>query len=213
MNQVQELEQAILARAGRLAAELGERGNRSRDSILREAAERLRLREAREESIAKSLGERTFRQRVQASELKMQTNLDRLRWDLVQDVERRLADRMRAFMHDEPAYGAWLQALIANAAAQIERECVIVSANPRDHQRLFARWDSVAQDLPKGRSAALADSPIETLGGVLVTSEDGRIRVDNRFEGRLARLRPRIQQTILERLLPNGFDTGNLFTG
>lgn len=213
MNQVQELEQAILARAERLAAELSERGNRSRDSILREAAERLRLREAREESIAKTLGERTFRQRVQASELKMQTHLDRLRWDLVQDVERRLAERMRAFMQDEIAYSHWLQALISTAAAQIERERVVVSANPRDHQRLFARWDSIAQHLPERHSAALADSPIETLGGVLVASEDGRIRVDNTFDGRLARLRPRIQQTILERLLPGGFDTGNLFTG
>ncbi len=213
MNQVQELEQAILARAERLAAELGERASRSRDSILREASERLRLREAREEAIAKSLGERTFRQRVQASELKMQTTLDRLRWNLVQDVERRLADRMRAFMQDEPAYGHWLSALIETAAAEIERDSILVCANPRDHQRLFARWDSIAEHLPEGHSAALEDTPIETLGGVLVLSEDRRIRVDNTFEGRLARLRPRIQQSILERLLPGGFDTGNLFTG
>jgi V/A-type H+-transporting ATPase subunit E len=35
-----------------------------------------------------------------------------------------------------------------------------------------------------------------------VASEDGRIRVDNTFEGRQERLRARIQQVILERLLP-----------
>jgi V/A-type H+-transporting ATPase subunit E len=46
-----------------------------------------------------------------------------------------------------------------------------------------------------------------------VESEDGRIRVDNTFEGRLERLRARIQQAILERLLPGGLDTGNLFGG
>ena len=112
MNQVDELEQAILARAERLATQYRERAGRSRDNILREAAERLRLREAREEGIAKALGERTFRQRVQASELKMQTHLDRVRWNLVQDVERRLAERMRAFMADEHAYDAWLDGLI-----------------------------------------------------------------------------------------------------
>ena len=33
------------------------------------------------------------------------------------------------------------------------------------------------------------------------------------FEGRLARLRARLQQVILERLLPGGLDTGNLFGG
>lgn len=213
MNQVQELEQAILARAERLAAEYRERANRSRDSILREASERLRLREAREEAIAKALAERTFRQRVQASELKMQSHLDLMRWNLVQDVEQRLGERMRAFMQDEQTYSNWLAALILGAATQIERDQLLVSANARDHQRLFARWDSIAGQLPKGRKATLSETRIETLGGVLVTSADGSIRVDNTFEGRLERLRPRVQQVILERLLPSGFDTGNLFTG
>jgi V/A-type H+/Na+-transporting ATPase subunit E len=59
----------------------------------------------------------------------------------------------------------------------------------------------------------LSKEPIETLGGVLVTSRDQRIRVDNTYEGRLERLRPAVQQVILERLLPSGFDTGNLFSG
>ena len=213
MNQVQELEQAILARAERLASEYRERANRSRDSILREASERLRLREAREEAIAKSLAERTFRQRVQASELKMQSHLDLMRWNLVRDVEQRLEARMRAFMQDEVAYSGWLQSLIIGAAAQIERDTLVVSGNGRDHQRLFARWDAIVEQLPQGRTASLSEAPIETLGGVLVTSADSFIRVDNTFEGRLDRLRPLIQQVILERLLPSGFDTGNLFTG
>jgi V/A-type H+-transporting ATPase subunit E len=213
VNQVQELEQAIMARAERLAAEYRERANRSRDSILREAAERLRLREAREEAIAKALGERTFRQRAQASELKMQSHLDRMRWNLVQDVEQRLVDRMRAYMQDEGAYGNWLQSLIVGAAAQIERDAIQVTVNGRDHQRLFARWDAITEHLPRGQKATLSEIPIETLGGALITSADGRIRVDHTFEGRLDRLRPRVQQVILERLLPSGFDTGNLFTG
>jgi V/A-type H+-transporting ATPase subunit E len=213
VNQVQELEQAILARAERLAAQFHERANRSRDSILREASERLRLRESREESIAKALGERTFRQRVQASELKMQSHLDLMRWNLVRDVEQRLEERMRAFMQDEVTYSNWLQSLILGAAGQIERDALLVSANARDHQRLFAHWDGIGDQLPQGQKASLSETPIETLSGVLVTSADGRIRVDNTFEGRLSRLRPRVQQVILERLLPSGFDTGNLFTG
>jgi V/A-type H+/Na+-transporting ATPase subunit E len=213
VNQVQELEQAILGRAERLAAEFRDRANRSRDSILREASERLRLREAREEAIAKALAERTFRQRVQANELKMQSHLDLMRWNLVRDVEQRLGERMRAFMQDEATYSNWLQALILGAASQVERDQLVVSANARDHQRLFARWDDIAGQLRRGQKAGLSEIPIETLGGVLVTSSDGAIRVDNTFEGRLERLRPRVQQVILERLLPSGFDTGNLFTG
>ncbi|RKT47665.1 V-type ATP synthase subunit E [Thiocapsa rosea] len=213
MNQVQELEQAILARAERLAGEYRERANRSRDSILREAAERLRMRESREESIAKTLADRTFRQQVQASELKMQTHLDRMRWNLVQDVERALAGRMKAFSEDLGRYEPWLESLIVRAANLIEETSLVVSANARDLQRLAERWDSILETLPSHKSVTLSKERIETLGGVLVASRDRRIRVDNTYEGRLERLRPAVQQVILERLLPSGFDTGNLFGG
>ncbi|EXJ14121.1 V-type ATP synthase subunit E [Imhoffiella purpurea] len=215
MNQVDELERAILARAERLASEYRDRAGRSRDSILREAAERLRLREEREESIARALGERTFHQRVQASEIKLQTHLDRMRWNLVQGVERNLAERMRTFMRDEEAYGAWLLQLILGAARVMESDALLVNANIQDQHALYTSWDLISNHLPEGKEIGLVpkEQALDTLGGVLVTSADGRIRVDHTFEGRLERLRPRIQQTILERLLPGGFDTGNLFTG
>lgn len=213
MNQVQELEQAILGRAEQLSAEIRKQAERSRDSILREESERLRLRESREEAIAKSLGERTYRQRVQASELKMQSHLDRLRWSLVQDIERRLTDQMHAFVKDESTYDAWLQSLVTSAAAQIERPEVLVMANAADHKRLKAAWEKISASLPEGRTISLVDDPIESLGGCLIQSADTRIRVDQTFEGRLERLRARIQQVILERLLPGGLDTANLFAG
>ncbi|QIK38039.1 ATPase [Caldichromatium japonicum] len=215
MNQVDELERAILARAERLAAEYRERAARSRDQILREAAERLRQRELQEESIARALAERTFHQRVQSSELKMQTQLDRMRWNLVLNVENRLAERMRTFIADQSAYDAWLKDLIVDAAALIESPEIMVYANAHDQRRLFMNWDTILAALPPSKQVRLAsnDAAIATLGGILAISTDGRIRVDQTFEGRLARLRPQIEQVILERLFPGGFDIGNLFTG
>ena len=213
MNQAQELEQAILARAQRLANEFQERAKRSRDAILRDASERLRLREQREEAIARSLGDRTYRQQVQAEELKLQSHLDRVRWNLVRDVEGRLADRMSELIADEKTYVSSLSRLIANGAACIERDALAVRCNARDHRLLAAHWAAIAETLPSDKQVRLEDEPIDTLGGVLILADDGRIRVDNTFEGRMARLRPRIQQSILERLLPSGFDTGNIFVG
>jgi V/A-type H+-transporting ATPase subunit E len=213
VNQVQELEQAILSRAERLAAEYRERAKRSRDNILREAAERLRLREQREESIAKALGERTYRQQVQANELKMQSQLDQVRWNLVEDVERRLAERMQVFMiQNEADYLEMLRVQLAESARQIERDELVVEANAQDQQRLKAQWEGFVE-AAAGKQIRLAADPIETLGGLLVRSEDNRIRIDNTFEGRRERLRLRIQQVILERLLPSTFEAGNLFTG
>ncbi len=211
VNQAHELEQAILARAERLANEYRERANRSRDQILREAADKLRLREQREEAIARALGERTYRQQVQAEELKLQSHLDRVRWNLVRDVEHRLAERMTKHAKNEKAYLKTLTGFITRAAETMEREHLQVAANARDQRLLEANWASVQAALPAGKRAELAAEPIDGLGGVLVTSDDGRIRVDNTFEGRTARLRARLQQAILERLLPNGFDAGSLF--
>lgn len=213
MTQAQDLEQAILARAERLAQEYRDRGQRSRDSILREAADKLRLREEREDHIAKALGERAFRQRVQAQELKMQSDLDRTRWNLVRNVQARLTERMLAHIEDQKAYLQTLTGWIDTAVREIEQPEVQVSANGRDLKLLKSHWESIVAASGQKTQLQLASDPIETLAGVLVTSADQRIRVDNTFEGRLARLGTRIQQTILERLLPSGFDTGNLFGG
>jgi V/A-type H+-transporting ATPase subunit E len=213
VNQVQELEKAILARAERLAGEYRERAQRSRDNILREAAERLRLREQREESIAKALGERAFRQQVQASELKLQSQLDRVRWNLVTDVERRLRERMQAFVADEASYDATLKAYLAQAAGAIESDELVAELNRKDRDRLQPGWEAMVAEAAPRVTVRLADETIECLGGLRVTSSDGRIRVDNTFEGRLERLRPRIQQVILERLLPGGLETGSVFGG
>ncbi|WPL19520.1 V-type ATP synthase subunit E [Thiorhodovibrio winogradskyi] len=213
MNQAQDLEQAILARAERLAREYRDRGERSRDAILREAAEKLRLREEREDSIAKSLGERSFRQQVQAQELKMQSDLDRTRWNLVRNVEARLTERMLAHADDENIYLETLSGFISTAAREIEQQELEVHANARDLKQLKAHWERITGAFPEGTAVRLASDPIDTLAGVLIVSADQRIRVDNTFEGRLARLGTRVQQTILERLLPSGFDTGNIFGG
>ncbi len=211
MTQVEALERAILAQAERLANEFRDRAKRSSDSILRESAEKLRLREQREEAIAKALGERTFRQQVQAEELKMQGFLDRTRWDLVTRVENQLVGEMQAPMAKESVYLRTLRDFIVTAAREIDHERLHVQANSHDQRLLNAHWTDIIEQVGK-KSPHLDESPIKTLGGVLVTSNDQRIRVDNTFEGRQARLRLRIQQVIQEQLLHSGFDTGNLFS-
>jgi len=212
-TQADQLENAILARAERLAKEYRERAQRSRDSILREAAEKLRLREQREEAIAKTLGDRAYRQQVQAEELKLQSHLDLVRWNLVREVEGRLAEQMQAYAKDSAAYLKTLGGFIETALAQIEHEQVAVRANNADRKLLKTHWADLVGRLSSETQVTLSDEPIETLGGVMVESSDGRIRVDNTFEGRVARLQARLQQVILERLVPSGFETGSIFGG
>lgn len=212
MNQVQELEQAILARAEQLASQYTEHARKTRETVLRETTERLRQREEREESVARAMGDRHYLQRVQAAELKLQSNLDRTRWYLVRDVEKRLQERMRDFMQDETAYTEYLRGLLRRGAGEMTGSALSVRTNAADRERLEKVWDRVLAEVPD-REMRLDEEPIETLGGVLLLSTDGRVRVDNTFEGRLARLQLRLQQVILERLLPASTEAGNLFTG
>ncbi|TVP91654.1 MAG: ATPase [Thioalkalivibrio sp.] len=212
MNQVLELEQAILSRAEQLARQFAEQAEKTKDSVLREAAERLRQREAREEAIARALGDRHYRQRVQAAELKLQSNLDQVRWNLVRAVEARLEERMRAMVEDGTAYREHLLELFREGARAMGPTSLVARANADDREYLVSVLEPLRAELPE-HEIKIDDRPIGTVAGLLLLSSDGRTRVDNTFEGRLARLRLRLQQVILERMFPASLESANPFTG
>jgi V/A-type H+-transporting ATPase subunit E len=208
MDQVKALEAAILERAHRLASEYRQRAERSRDNILRDAHQRLRLREEREVLISKAQADRTYRRIVQANELKLQKEMDHLRWNLVEGVRERLGDLMQSLSNDEARYLPLMSALLGRGAGEIERQELTAEVNARDQERLRPVWEQFSRKAAPDKQIVLSSSPINTLGGVLVRSNDNRIRVDNTFEGRMERLRGSLQQTIIERLLPGGIENG-----
>ncbi|WP_293653211.1 hypothetical protein [Thiolapillus sp.] len=79
---VSDLEKALLERAEKLAEEYHDRAQRARQHILEDAHERLHIREQNEVLAA----ERLFRRQIQASELRLKSKLDKLRWQLIQSV-------------------------------------------------------------------------------------------------------------------------------
>jgi V/A-type H+-transporting ATPase subunit E len=212
VNQVQELERAIMARAQQLADQFAEQAQRTRDAVLRDAAERVRQREQREETIARAMGDRHYRQRVQAAELKLQSNLDRVRWNLVRGVESRLEERIRALREDAVAYAEYLRGLLREGAAQFAAGDLLVRADQADHVLVESLLGELEAG-PAGSRITLDPAPVQTVTGLLLLSAGGRVRVDQTFEGRLARLRPQLQQVILERLFPASAEPGNLLNG
>ncbi|HHH12901.1 MAG TPA: V-type ATP synthase subunit E, partial [Thiolapillus brandeum] len=65
---------------------------------------------------------------------------------------------------------------------------------------LQPRWEAFLASVGSDREIRLQERPLPSSGGVVVRSEDDRIRVDNTFEGRLERLQPQVLQVITERL-------------
>jgi V/A-type H+-transporting ATPase subunit E len=87
---------------------------------------------------------------------------------------------------------------------------LVAEVNRRDRQRLAPRWKELTSESAPDKHIELADEPIETLGGILIRSRDGRIRLDNTFEGRRERLRPQLHQIIVERLIPAAMDSAGV---
>lgn len=204
MDRVQELEIAILSQARQLASEYRERAAQSRDNILREARQRLQQRKQLELQRAQALAERHYRRRLQASELQLQREMDLLRWHLVEGVLDRLSERITALVEEPSRYLPLLSAWLGHAARLIERPVLVAELNARDLERLRPEWEAFSREAVPNRQIALAPTPIQTLGGVRVRSENNRIRVDNTFEGRMERLESRLQRIAWQQLLNGG---------
>ena len=121
-DQVTALESAIIERAQSLADEHFKQAGRARERIMEDSAERLRLLEEKEILVAKARADREFRRKVQASEIRMQANLDRLRWNLVRSVLDNVRLRLSKASANQSSYLPLFKRLLAEAAGSIERQ-------------------------------------------------------------------------------------------
>jgi V/A-type H+-transporting ATPase subunit E len=200
-DQVAGLETALLERADKLAAEYRINGRQQHDHMVEEARERLREEEARATLVAVAQAERAYQQQVQAAELQMRAELDRLRLELVEAVLARLPAQLEQLAADDARYLPLLHAWIADGAELIERDELVVQLNARDLQRLQKDWDKQANTAAPKKHLTLASEPLAASGGVMVVSADCNIRVDNTFEGRRERLFELLQNVVANELV------------
>ena len=212
-TQAQELHAAILSRAKALADETIAGAKREAGRILEQANRRLHGQEELEMARIKAMAERVYRQRVQASEIKMRSEQDQLKWAHVQTVMDTLNGRLKQLVKDDKVYLPLLQQLLVRAAGQIPDDELIAEVSPGDYRRLQTDWDSFVREVLPGKRITLSPECQDDIGGVLVHNADNSIRVDNCFEGRIARLRDELQRLITERLFASAASMGALFNG
>ena len=197
---VQDLEAALIDRAERLATEYLARAEDGRDAILKEERDRLRAREERITEDAQADADRLYRRRVQAAQLKSQSNLDRERWNLIQSVIEELPRQMASVADDTPRYESLLLSLLTQAADSIGEDNLVVTLNARDREAFGPRWTELAKRAAPGVNIELDSQPARISGGVRVTTKDNRVRIDASFEGRIERFQNELVQVIAERL-------------
>ncbi len=114
----------------------------------------------------------------------------------------RLTNNMRQLADSNKEYLPLLKAFIHKGTRLFQQRELVVVVNAKDLERLQPIWEAFAQEAAPDKQLTLSITPIETLGGVLIRTEDNRIRLDNTYEGRLERLSNHLHQVIIERLLP-----------
>jgi V/A-type H+-transporting ATPase subunit E len=201
-DQAAGLESALLAHARKLAAEYLADAGKIKQQILEDSNKQLRAEEEREVLAAKARAERLYRQRVQAAELELSGELERVRWSLIKAVLDALPARLAAIAQDETRYLALLGRWLREGAQALERGQLTVRASRRDLPLIKREWPRLSREDTAGKSVQLSEEPLDSLGGILVCSSDDAIRLDNTFEGRMERLGEALQRAAAHVLLP-----------
>jgi V/A-type H+-transporting ATPase subunit E len=185
-NDIGGLEAALAERASKLAGEHVAGGQQARERILAETRQRLQIEKEREVLVAKVRAERAYEQQIQAAELDLRAELDRL----------------SALAADKARYLPLLLRYLGEAAQAIERDELVAQFNARDLQHLQKDWEKYAREAAPGKQLKLSPDALDCSGGVLVESADRTIRFDNTFEGRMERMEETLHGALAERLMP-----------
>lgn len=197
-----DLEQALMDRARRLADEYLARAESTRERMLRDENEHLRVREEREVLAAELEAERLYRSKVQATEMELRGELDRRRWEMVQQLKKRISKRLNEITV-RADYADLLQQFLAAAAEALrDEDGLVAQLCERDHARFAGDWSTWVETAARGRSIALSDEHGNFSGGLLLRNADDTVRVDHSFEGRMERLEEQVNLVLTAELFP-----------
>jgi len=184
----------ILEDAERDARNIISRAEAEAERILKHAKEEA---ERRYEEIIKKGKERIKdkkRQAISLFELETKNNLLEAKEEIIEEVYDEAIKRLRQYTLTEE-YTNCIFRLMREASRQINSDALIIRLNERDHQILTKkRLDELSRKL--GVKIIKSDEKINCIGGVVVTSLDGKIIVDNTFENRLRILKDSLRTKI-----------------
>ena len=213
-DQVRALQQAILERARELAEEHIAQGELTRSKVIGDMRDKLNVMEQKELLAAKLQSDREYDRLVQASELRIQAELDRNRWGLVQAVVDKLQKQLAALREDQQAYRKILIALLGNGAVRIGQSKLVASISNDDLSLFHDQWEEIVQEAcGEDITVRLAPEACDCSGGVRLVSTQGDVMLDNTFEGILDRRQLALQRVIFERLFSTATTKGTVFDG
>ncbi len=121
---------------------------------------------------------------------------------LVRNVLNEVRGDLIRFVQNEHAYRGFLVKVIAQSIETIPSETVRVFLSDKDIRRFdpTSLIREACETVRTNKKVGPGDTAIDTLGGAVLTSEDGRIRADCTFEARLELMEPRLLTEISKTL-------------
>lgn len=213
-DQVKALQRAILERAQELAEEHVSQGEMTRAKIIEDAREKIKLMEQKELLSASMRSEREYQRQVQASELRIQAELDRNRWGLVQSVMDKITRQLVELRKDDAAYRPVFERLLEHGVDSLGTSQLVASLGNDDLARFHDGWDSLVKACCGGTvEVRLSPEACVCSGGLRLVSKQGDVMIDNTFEGIISRREDKLQQLIFERLFSTVSTKGTVFDG
>ena len=198
--EVSQLEAALLHQAQTQAREQHQTAELAKARILQEATDRMKLAEAREILLAKADAERMVRFKVQATETRLATELDRLRWALTEAALSEVRQAFRQLVQDEHAYLDVLAVWLAAADRALPPGDVLVEVRAADQARLQKHMETLASQIQSGRKVAWGVHDKYSEGGFCVTLANHQARMDQTFEARQARMADDLARVVMSHL-------------
>ena len=214
VDQVKALRKAILDRAQQLSREHVVQGETARNKIIQDMREKIKLMEQKELLSARLHADREYQRLVQASELRIQAELDRNRWGLVQSVIHDVIRELDRQHKDRQRYPEIFKKLLGQGVALLGQPVVVAFINSDDLTRFSDRWTELVEECcGTDVEIRLSSEACLCSGGLKLVSEDGNVMVDNTFEGIIGRRDDDLHRLIFERLFSTVSPMGAVFNG
>lgn len=213
-QQVKALQQAILRRAHQFADEHVQQGAMTRNKIIEDVREKIKLMEQKELLLAKVRADREYHRLVQASELSIQAELDRNRWGLVQSVMRNVVDELNRVHQDHQQYLVMFKKLFSQGATSMGKIPMLAMINSEDLTLFADNWGTLVRECCGDKyDIELSTDACPCSGGLKLVARSGDVMVDYTFEGIVTRREAELRRLIFERLFSTVSTMGTVFNG
>lgn len=178
----------IVKEAKKKAAEVIQTAEREA-ATMRDAA-RLGAKEEEEHKLKEALtrGKQVYEEVMAEGRMKAKKEMLQKKEGLIGDVFKEAEERLRAHVASK-RYKEDIARIALSACRKLGSGDVVVRANRRDLKLLESFKEQMARELSGGEKTVNISfgEPIQAIGGVRVGTPDGKVEIDDTFEGRMRR--------------------------